>query len=68
MRSAISKSGGNTSLARAVGRVWRNLNGHEGKSRKQAKVDLKPLDCSALEGRGSVVRQSPKGMRRTTGP
>jgi hypothetical protein len=68
MRSAISKSGGNSSLARVIGRVWRNLNGHEGESRTQAKVDLKPVDCSALEGRASVVRQSPKGMRRTTGP
>ena len=55
-------------LARAVGRVWRSLNGHKGESRKQAKADLKPRDCSALEGRASVVRQSPKGMRRTAGP
>jgi hypothetical protein len=68
MRSAISKSGGNASLARAVEKVWRSLNGHEGESRKQAKVDLKPFDCSALEGRASVARQSPKGMRRSTGP
>jgi hypothetical protein len=68
MRSAISKSGGNTSLARAVGKVWRSLHGHESESWKQAKADLKPLDCSALEGRASVARQSPKGLRRTTGP
>jgi hypothetical protein len=68
MRGAISKSGGNASLARAVEKVWRSLHGHEGESWRQAKVDLKPVDCSALEGRASVVRQSPKGMRRTTGP
>ena len=67
MRSAISKSGGNASLARAVGKVWRSLNGHEGESWTQAKVDLKPFDCNALEGRASVVRQSPKGMRRNCG-
>jgi hypothetical protein len=49
-------------------KVWKSLYGREGESRKQAKVDLEPFDCCALEGRASVVRQSPKGMRRTTGP
>jgi hypothetical protein len=36
MRSTISKSGGNASLARAVGKVWRSLNGHESESWTQA--------------------------------
>jgi len=32
MRGAVSKSGGNASLAEEGGRYWRNLNGHEGES------------------------------------
>ena len=35
MRSAVSKSGGNASLAGEEWKVWRSLNGHEGESRKQ---------------------------------
>ena len=35
MRSAVSKSGGNASLAEVRGKVWRRLNGHEGESRIQ---------------------------------
>jgi len=37
MRSAVSKSGGNASLAEARGKVWRRLLGHEGESRTQAR-------------------------------
>jgi len=37
MRSAVSKSGGNASLAEARGKVWRRLLGHEGESRIQAR-------------------------------
>ena len=33
-----------------------------------AKADLQPLDCRAVEGRASVARRSPKGLRRTAGP
>ena len=32
MRGAISKDGGNASLAGGSKQVWRNLNGHEGES------------------------------------
>ena len=31
-------------------------------------ADLKPPSCSASEGRVSIVRWDPKGMRRSTGP
>jgi hypothetical protein len=37
MRSAVSKSGGNASLAEARGRYVRSLMRHEGESRKQAR-------------------------------
>jgi hypothetical protein len=37
MRSAVSKSGGNASLAEESGKVWRRLLGHEGESRKHAR-------------------------------
>ena len=37
MRSAVSKSGGNASLAEARGKVWRHLLGHEGESWTQAR-------------------------------
>jgi hypothetical protein len=57
MRSTISKSGGNASLARAVGKVWRSLNGHEGESRTQAKVDLKPFESLCSGGQG-VCREA----------
>ena len=33
-----------------------------------AKVDLEPLLGSSLEGRVSIERWNPKGMRRSTGP
>jgi len=39
-------------------------NGTKGESRKQAKADLKPPVCSSPEGRVSIVRWNPKGMRR----
>ena len=35
MRSAVSESGDNTSLAGEERKVWRSLNGHEGESRTQ---------------------------------
>jgi hypothetical protein len=35
MRSVISKSGGNASLAGKSWKVWRCLNGHKGESRTQ---------------------------------
>jgi hypothetical protein len=47
--------------------VWRNLNGHESESRIQAKVDLQPSACNSPEGRVSIARWNPKGMRRRTG-
>jgi hypothetical protein len=67
MRSAISERGGNASRAGEGWRVWRSLNGHESESGKQAKADLKPPACESLEGRVSIVRWNPKGMRRNTG-
>jgi hypothetical protein len=33
-----------------------------------AKADLKPPACGTPEGRVSIVRWNPKGMRRSTGP
>src|SRR5487761_2084780 len=33
-----------------------------------AKVDLKPTSCGTPEGRVSIARWNPKGMRRSTGP
>ena len=33
-----------------------------------AKADLKPPTWSSLEGRVSIARWNPKGMRRSTGP
>jgi hypothetical protein len=33
-----------------------------------AKADLKPLSCRSSEGRVSIARWNPKGMRRSTGP
>jgi len=33
-----------------------------------AKVDLKPPNRSTPEGRVSIARWNPKGMRRSTGP
>ncbi len=78
MRSGVSKSGGNASLAGEKGRYgcgavtasqrWRSLNGHESESWKQAKVDLKPPFSSAPEGRVSIVRWNLKGLRRSIGP
>src|SRR4029453_12821490 len=34
MRGAVSKGGGNASLAEVRGKVWRRLSGHEGESRR----------------------------------
>ena len=42
--------------------------GHESESWKQIKADLKPPFSSTPEGRVSIVRWNPKGMRRSTGP
>ena len=67
MRSAISERGGNASWAGEGGRVWRSLNGHESESRTRAKADLKPPTCNSPEGRVSIARWNPKGMRRSTG-
>jgi len=67
MRSAVSKSGGNSSLAGKERKVWRGLNGHEGESRTQTKADLEPPLCDFPEGRVSIARWNPKGMRRSTG-
>ena len=67
MRGTVSKSGGNASLAGESKKVWRSLNGHESESRKQAKADLKPPACGSPEGRVSIARWNPKGMRRSTG-
>ena len=36
---------------------------HESESRIQAKADLKPPACRSPEGRVSIVRWNPKGMR-----
>jgi hypothetical protein len=33
-----------------------------------AKADLKPSSCGSPEGRVSIARWDPKGMRRSTGP
>ena len=33
-----------------------------------AKADLKPSSVGTPEGRVSIVRWNPKGMRRSTGP
>ena len=55
MRSAISKRGGNASRAGERKQVWRSLNGHEGESRIQAKVDLKPI--LAVPGGQGVHRE-----------
>lgn len=33
-----------------------------------AKADLEPLPFWTLDGRVSIVRWNPKGMRRNTGP
>jgi len=66
MRSAISERGGNASRAGEV-KVWRSLNGHESESRTQAKADLEPATSGSPEGRVSIARWNPKGMRRSTG-
>ncbi len=68
MRSIVSESGGNASLARESWKVWRSLNGHEGESRMTAKADLKPPLAVIPEGRVSIARWNPKGMRSSTGP
>ena len=68
MRSAVSESGGNASLAGVKGKVWRSLNGPESESWKQTKADLEPSFRSTPEGRVSIVRWNPKGMRRSPGP
>jgi hypothetical protein len=33
-----------------------------------AKADLEPASCGTPEGRVSIARWDPKGMRRNTGP
>jgi hypothetical protein len=67
MRSGVSKSGGNASLA-GEKKVWRSLNGHESESWKQIKADLKPPFRSTPEGRVSIARWNLKGLRRSIGP
>jgi hypothetical protein len=68
MRSAISKSGSNVSLA---AERWQKMEKPK-RARKRkldtAKVDLKFASRSIVEGRVSIVRWNPKGMRRSTGP
>ena len=67
MRSGVSKSGVNASLA-GEKEGMENLNGHEGESRIQTKADLEPPISSTPEGRVSIVRWNLKGLRRSIGP
>jgi len=67
MRGAISESGGNASLAGKEGRYG------EVKLGTKAKVGYSQGEPEAIflefpEGRVSIVRWNPKGMRRSTGP
>src|ERR1700719_3933003 len=65
MRSAVSESGGNASLAGSAGRVWRSLNGHEGESRTRPRRTS--VAENIPEGRVSGAIRNPKGMRRSIG-
>jgi hypothetical protein len=67
MRSAVSKSGDNTSLAGESGRYGETYTGTKtkvGYSQGGPEATLR----SSPEGRVSTVRWNPKGMRRRTGP
>jgi len=67
MRSIVSEGGGNASPAR-------ELEGMEKPKRAlkrkldTAKAELEPPLGVTLEGRVSIARWNPKGMRRNTGP
>jgi hypothetical protein len=67
MRSAVSKSGGNASLAEGSGRYgdvsW-------GTKAKAGNTQDGPEAAArrASEDRVSAARRNPKGMRRSTGP
>ena len=65
MRSAVSKGGGNASLAEARGRY-----GAAGTQAKAGDGQGEPGATAqgASEDRVSAVRRDPKGMRRSTGP
>jgi hypothetical protein len=67
MRSVISESGGNASLAGERRQVWRSLNGHEGESWIQPRRTWSHFLVVSPEGRVSIARWNPKGMRRSTG-
>ena len=70
MRGAISESGGNASLA-GEREIRRTLNGHEAGNGGYSQGDapkFESLSQRQPEGRVSIVRWNPKGMRRSTGP
>jgi hypothetical protein len=66
MRSVVSERGGNASRAGKRKQVWRSLNGHEGESWIQPRPTWS-RSSQFPEGRVSIARWNPKGMRRSTG-
>ena len=67
MRSAISRSGGNASLAGESGRYGDVYTGTKAKA-GHSQGGPEATACSTPEGRVSIARWNPKGMRRSTGP
>jgi hypothetical protein len=68
MRGAISKGGGNASLAGERSEGMETSNWARRRKPETDKADLKPSSRSSPEGRVSAGRRNPKGMRRSTGP
>ena len=67
MRGAISKSGGNASLAEGGRRYADVQTGTKAKA-GYSQDGAGATACSTSEGRVSTARWNPKGMRRSTGP
>jgi hypothetical protein len=68
MRGVISEGGGNASLAGERRKVLEKSKRARRRKPDTAKADLEPPSCNSLEGRVSIARWNPKGMRRSTGP
>jgi hypothetical protein len=67
MRGVISEGGGNASLAGERRKVLEKSKRARRRKPDTAKADLEPPSCNSLEGRVSIARWNPKGMRRSTG-
>src|SRR5712664_1519189 len=67
MRSAISKGGGNASLAGESGRYGDAYTGTKAKA-GDSQGGPAATACCSPEGRVSIARWNPKGLRRRTGP